>query len=95
MEHRPTLLVKITGNDWDAKGEPIFIDTEDQCRGVAAFIMDEGNTHGRLYGEFDAVGLASIVYMLKREFGEEAYKLAEHAANLLIEGETNAAEADR
>lgn len=89
MEQRPTYYVRITGDDWDKDGMPIAIDTEDQCRGVMAFIIDGESMRGRMYGESSLADLATVIYVLKKEFGRKAYDLAAHAADMLMEGEDN------
>ncbi len=94
-DKRPNYLVKITGNDWDNDGEPVCVDTEDECRGVLAFIVDDDSMLARMYGKCSVVDLVSVIYLLKAEFGTEAYDTAERAASMLIEGEKNAAETDR
>ena len=88
-QKRPTYYVRITGNDWDKDGMPIAIDTEDQCRGVMAFAADGENITGRIYGEINMINLTSVIYMLKNEFGGEAYKIAEETADAIIAGEEN------
>lgn len=88
-QKRTTYYVRITGNDWDNDGMPIAIDTEDQCRGVMAFASDGETINGRMYGESKLADVASIIYMLKNEFGAEAFEMAARAADMMIEGEAN------
>lgn len=88
-QKRPTYYVRITGNDWDKDGMPIAIDTEDQCCGVMAYATDGEVINGRIYGEFKLADLASVIYMLKNEFGAEAFEMAARAADAVIEGEAN------
>lgn len=88
-QKRPTYYVRITGNDWDKDGMPIAIDTEDQCRAVMAFAYGAEAINGRIYGEFKLADVASIIYMLKNEFGAEAFEMAARAADMMIEGEAN------
>ena len=88
-QKRPTYYVRITGNDWDKDGMPIAIDTEDQCRGVMSFTTGDDHVQSRIYGESSLVDLANVIYILKKEFGTEAYDMAAHAADMLMEGEDN------
>lgn len=89
MDKRPTYHVKITGDDWDKDGMPLAIETEDQCRGVMAFMFDDDHVCSRMYGESNVADLASIIYMLKTELGREVYDVAAHAADMLMESEDN------
>lgn len=80
-EKRPNLLAKIVGNTWDKDGEPVFIETEDQCRGLILFVMDEDSVHSRMYGDVCVADIGSVIYMLKESFGDKGYELAAKVAD--------------
>ena len=89
MEFRPTYNIKINGSDVDKDGMPLAIETEDQCRGVLAFMIDDDSMRCRMYGESNRGDLARVLYLIKKEFGADVYDLADRVADILMEAEEN------
>lgn len=76
MEKRPNLLVKIDGCTWDKDGEPVMIETADQCRGVIQFTIDDDAVHSRMYGDVTVGDLGSVMHMLRQIFGDDGMETA-------------------
>ena len=93
MEKKPNLLTKISGNTWDKDDEPVMIDTEDQCRGVIQFTIDDDRVQSRMYGDVTLGDLATVLHMLQQTFGEEDIATARKVADELGRM-TDASEAD-
>ena len=93
MEKKPTLLVKIDGCTWDKDGEPVMIETEDQCRGVIQFTIDDESVHARTFGDVDIGDLGSMLYLIRQMFDDASMEAAEKAA-AVMEDLGNASEAD-
>lgn len=89
MEKKPNLLVKIDGCTWDKDGEPIMIETADQCRGVIQFTIDDDAVHSRMYGDVTVGDLASVLHMLRNIFDDEGYAMAEKVAEAIGEYEAD------
>lgn len=83
MEKRPNLLVKIDGCTWDKDGEPVMIETADQCRGVIQFTIDDDSVLSRMYGDVTVGDLGSVLHMLKQAFDADGYATAEKVAEAI------------
>ena len=82
QEHkRTTLLAKISGCTWDKDDEPVMIDTEDQCRGIIQFTIDDDAVHSRMYGDVTVGDLGSVMHMLRQIFGSEGMEMANAVAD--------------
>ena len=96
MEKNPNFVAKIVGNTWDKDGEPIMIETADQCRGVIQFTIDDDAVHSRMYGDVTVGDLGSVLHMLKQTFDADGYATAEKVAEAIaaIEAESHETRAE-
>jgi len=93
MEKRPNLLVKIDGCTWDKDGEPVMIETADQCRGVIQFTIDDDSVNSRTYGDVTVGDLGSVLHAIKQMFDAAELAIAEKVAEAIAAHEAESHDA--
>lgn len=96
MEKNPNFVAKIVGNTWDKDGEPIMIETADQCRGVIQFTIDDDSVLSRTYGDVTVGDLGSVLHAIKQMFDADELAIAEKVAEAIaaIEAESHETRAE-
>lgn len=92
MEKKPNFVAKIVGNTWDKDGEPIMIETADQCRGVIQFTIDDDSVNSRTYGDVTVGDLGSVLHAIKQMFDAAELAIAEKVAEAIAAHEAESHE---